>query len=219
MNLKQLANMQHSRVKLRPRARRFEKDGSELPSIDDLWIIQETSRDRITVLNTRTEHLIPIGTDHIREYLTDSSGQSDGFLKLKSEIVIQGKAASVEPLDDRGRSFRPWSANVLDEVDDALRVAAGIVIQGPTPLSESSTGRFSTITISSFVAYFRFERFFVAYNGGSISGLARETTYYVYFDDPNRRGGPVPYIPTPVRYEALSEGRLYLGRLRTRPSS
>jgi hypothetical protein len=215
MNWKQLSKMQHKRIKPRPMARRFQQDGKELERLDDIWLIQGISRDSLTLRNTRTEHLVPIGSDHIREFLTDKSGQSDGFLRLKSEIIIQGREVSLEPLDDRGASMRPQRAGIsLDEIDEALRLAAGIVIQGPSPISVGEIGNYATVWVSSFLAFFRSENIEVAYNSGSLAGLAPETTYYIYFEDPTRSGGAVPYIPTPVRHQAFTGRKIYLGRVR-----
>jgi len=211
--------MQHKRIKPRPVARRFDEHGRELERCDDIWIIQGISPDSVILRNTRTDHVLPLGSDHIREYLSDKSGQSDGFLRLKSEIIIQGREISVEPLDDRGTTLRMPRGNILlDEIDEALRLGTGIVIQGPSPISTRGIGQFVTIWISSFSAFFRAEKMEVSYNSGSIAGLAPETTYYVYFEDPGRLGGAVAYIPTPVRHQALAGERIYLGRVRTQPS-
>ena len=99
MNRRMLSKMQFKRVKVRPLARRFDKNGRELERLDDVWIIiPNPPGDKITLRNTSTDHILEIGTDHIREYMTDPGG-TDGFLKLKSQIIIlQGRGVFVEPL-------------------------------------------------------------------------------------------------------------------------
>lgn len=219
MNRTMLSKMKLWRVKVRPLARRFDENGSELEELDDIWIIQEVSRDRMTLFNSRSQHLVPIGTDHIREYLTDGTEKTDGFLRLKSQILLQHRDMSVEPLDDRGGLLRSSAkgTNVsADDLDDALRLAKGIVIEGLSPIFEMHMANYVGINVSAFTAYVQEHRKAVNYNSGSISGLAPNTTYYVYALDPSRQGGAVPYVATPVRYKALSgDEKVYIGRLRT----
>jgi hypothetical protein len=98
MNRERVSKMAGKRIKVRPVARRFELTGAELPPIDDIWIIQSTSKDEITLANPRTGHSFPLGMDQIREYLTDRVDRSDAFLVLKSQIILKGRGVSVEPL-------------------------------------------------------------------------------------------------------------------------
>jgi hypothetical protein len=214
-----LSKMGGKKVKVRPLARRFNEVGGELDPRDDLWIIQDVCRARINLLNVESNDVVPLGTDHVREYLSDVSGQSDGFLTLKSEILIQSGGISVEPLNDRGRPLRSVGKGAtvhVDDLDDALRFANGIVIEGPAPLLELQASQYAGINISAFTAYLRAEATSVSYNSGSISGLALGTTYYVYAIDPRRKGGAVTYMATPVRYKALAgDEKIYIGRMRT----
>lgn len=78
MNRERVSKMAGKRVKVRPIARRFELTGIELPPIDDIWTIQSTAKDEITLANPRTGHSFPLGMDHIREYLTDRVDRTDG---------------------------------------------------------------------------------------------------------------------------------------------
>jgi hypothetical protein len=68
----------------------------EMEDTDDAWLIKQVARDRIILHNPRTDHHVTLGTDHIREYLSDTPGKSDGFIRLKSEILLQGSEGSVE---------------------------------------------------------------------------------------------------------------------------
>jgi len=98
MNREKVASMQYKSVKIRPIARRIEATGVELPQIDDRWQIEESSREKLKLVNARTAHFVVLGADHIREYLTDYDGGSDGFLVLKSQIILKATSLHVEPL-------------------------------------------------------------------------------------------------------------------------
>ena len=101
MNKGEIAKMRFKRVRVRPMARRIAPDGSELEPMDDCYIIVDASRDEITLRNIRTHHVFPMGTDHILEFLSDHTGGSDGFLKLKSQIFLFANDVVVEPLEQR----------------------------------------------------------------------------------------------------------------------
>jgi hypothetical protein len=98
MNSQKVAKMQHKKVRIRPIARRIEPNGQELSQIDDWWMIENASRQKIKLLNPRSDHFVTLGTDHIREFLTDEAGGSDGFLVLKSQIILKGAGCHFEPL-------------------------------------------------------------------------------------------------------------------------
>jgi hypothetical protein len=98
MNREKVAKMQYKKVKIRPVARRIEATGQELPQRDDWWLIENSSREKFKLVNPCTDHFVTLGSDHIREYLTDYAGGSDGFLVLKSQIILKGASVYVEPL-------------------------------------------------------------------------------------------------------------------------
>ncbi len=97
MNREKVATMQYKNVRVRPIARRIEPNGNELPAIDDRWQIESTSKEKLKLVNPRTGHFVMLGADHIREYMTDYDGGSDGFLILKSQIILKGASVHVEP--------------------------------------------------------------------------------------------------------------------------
>lgn len=56
----------------------------------------------------------------------------------------------------------------------------------------------------------------VAYNSGSITGLANSTEYFVYSDDPSYAGGAVTYLATTnPNIVTANSGRYYLGKVTT----
>lgn len=97
MNKGKLSEMKYKRVRVRPIARRIDPNGIELPPIDDAWMLTQTTREELILQNLRTHHNVQIGTDHVREYMTDS-GHTDGFLILKSQIILSLRGFEVEPL-------------------------------------------------------------------------------------------------------------------------
>lgn len=86
--------------------------------------------------------------------------------------------------------------------------------QSAQPLTASESGGIATINIAAHTVQFGFGP--VAYNAGSISGLALNTLYYVYADDPNYAGGAVTYFATTNPLTVTSgNGRYYLGKITT----
>jgi hypothetical protein len=99
MNKQKISEMKYKRVRLRPVARRIDEiRGVELSPIDDKWVIVHSSREEITLLNPRTDQNMRMGTDHVREYMTDL-GQSDGIFQLKSQLFLFRKQLQrLEPI-------------------------------------------------------------------------------------------------------------------------
>jgi hypothetical protein len=99
MNKQKLSEMKYKRVRLRPISRRIDEiESVELEPIDDVWLIVDSSPEQLTLRNPRSEQYVQIGTDHIREYITDP-GRSDGILHLKSQVFLfRKRLPQLEPL-------------------------------------------------------------------------------------------------------------------------
>jgi hypothetical protein len=96
MNKQKLSEMQYARVRVRPMP--LDSSTGQWRHVDDIWIVTNASREELELHNPRTRDTIPLGTDHVREYMTDPGG-SQGFLVLKSQICVFARAqAIVEPL-------------------------------------------------------------------------------------------------------------------------
>jgi hypothetical protein len=96
MNKQKLSEMRYARVKVRPMA--LDSSTGQFRYIDDTWIVMSASREELELHNPRTRDTIQLGTDHVREYMSDP-GRSEGFLILKSQIFDSARAqAVVEPL-------------------------------------------------------------------------------------------------------------------------
>lgn len=97
MNKEKISKMQGKQLRIRPIVRRVDCTRGELPPIDDAWQVTSVSREEINLCNPRTSDNLRLGTDHVREYMTDPNG-TDGLLILKSQVTLSGTQVSVEPL-------------------------------------------------------------------------------------------------------------------------
>jgi hypothetical protein len=100
MNKEKLSQMRHKRVRIRPVARRIDElQDLELEQIDDAWIIADASRQALELLNPRSQQYVTLGTDHVREFMSDFGGGSDGIPILKSQVFLFARQLPwIEPL-------------------------------------------------------------------------------------------------------------------------
>lgn len=77
----------------------------------------------------------------------------------------------------------------------------------------SQNGTATTINIANFTMSVPWNSS-LSYTGGSITGLAYNTKYYVYCDDPTYQGGAVTYHQTTAAWVITQgDGRIYLGNI------
>ena len=87
-------------------------------------------------------------------------------------------------------------------------------IQSVTPLTADDVGADATVTIASHNVVY--DGGTVAYNSGSITGLAFSTQFSVYADDPTKAGGAVTYIATATTTDlTANKGRYFVGYVTT----
>jgi hypothetical protein len=99
MNRNKLSQSRWKRFRLHPIARRIARQGVELERIDDSWLVTDSSKDSLSLQNPRSGQNVDLGLDHVREYMTDPTGRSDGFLILKSQVFLHDpRGFSVQPL-------------------------------------------------------------------------------------------------------------------------
>jgi hypothetical protein len=98
MNRQKISEMSWQQMRFWPPTRRFDSWGRELQPMNDIYLITEADRQHVTVRNTRTDHQFPINNDHIREFLSDSTGRTRGLFILKSQIILQYRGVWLEPL-------------------------------------------------------------------------------------------------------------------------
>ncbi|MHB8652440.1 MAG: hypothetical protein ACYDA9_01025 [Terriglobia bacterium] len=216
MNRKELPKLKWKRLKLRPIARRLDSSGIELEGVDDVWVVQDVSPEGLRLSNGRTDHNLLLKADHIHEYRSDPNSEEGGFLLLNSQIHLEARKVTVEPFHYR-HSLKALSEAVEtleNELDEALRLAKGAVIEGATPLSLYEVGKRSWIAVQSFGIRYEGRDSAVYYNSGSISGPWADVVCYVYAIDHRREGGAVAYFATVNRWEALAgHEKIYIGRI------
>ena len=99
MNRRKVHELNGKWVRLRPIPRRFTTAGAELDESDHPWLVTEASRNGVTIQDARRGgHILALAPDQIREFRTDPSENSFGFLILNGQVWVRGRDAGVEPL-------------------------------------------------------------------------------------------------------------------------
>jgi len=96
MNKSALKKNIGKKVRIRPVP--LKRTLSGFKRIDDLWFVERVSDDSIELSNLTTGHSKKIGLDHVKEYKTDPKFESDGFIILRSQFIIDNKTINVEPI-------------------------------------------------------------------------------------------------------------------------
>lgn len=106
MNKSRMKKNAWSHVRLRPVAKRFYgAGGSQLPPVDDDWLIQGVEDAGVRLSNHHTGHGTLLASDQIHHYATGSDrGDRNGFLILNTQVYIGGNSLWCEP------TFRPGEA-------------------------------------------------------------------------------------------------------------
>ena len=93
------------------------------------------------------------------------------------------------------------AANTAQDAADATIEATALANSWVTGLTVTATdaGANATITISAHTRNYAYDPVTTkAVNGGSLTALAYDTTYYIYYDQASRLGGAVTYVVTTV---------------------
>lgn len=91
-----VTTIHHRKVKIRPVARRIELNGRTLSPIDDWWRIESVSRNKLRLVNYRTNQGLTLSVDDVTQFKLDPDGAEYGFLFLKGQVVLKGSTAYVE---------------------------------------------------------------------------------------------------------------------------
>lgn len=86
------------------------------------------------------------------------------------------------------------NANASADENRAATALANSYVE-PNPLSAEDAGTNATIDIAAHTRVYG-DGTSVSVLGGTVTGLAYETAYYVYYDQPSRTGGSVTYLTT-----------------------
>jgi len=96
--------------KIRPHAVEFFTSSGVFSDIrrsrkfDEAWLITDFAENELKLSHPSTGYFFSLPTDHIREYRSNPSGP--GFLILKSQVIIDGRNISLEPLPTQN-AFAP----------------------------------------------------------------------------------------------------------------
>ena len=97
MNKKALSRMRYRRVRISPTAKRV-LHGVELPRIDDVWLLTDTSEKQLVLRNPRSDQHVTLRTDDVHHHVPDT-GHSDGILNLKCQVSLFAPAGfAIKPL-------------------------------------------------------------------------------------------------------------------------
>lgn len=111
------------------------------------------------------------------------------------------------------------ASTAQNAADDAASVAA-LTASGVTGLTLTATdaGADATITISAHTRVYG-DGTSVSVNGGTLTGRAYSTLYYVYYDQASRAGGAVTYATTTSQSTAAQTGDRHLVGQVTTPAA
>lgn len=93
----------HSRVQLRPLPHRIWQ-GQQQPPVDDIWLVTnlDTARNRMTISNTSTGHVLPLWPAHVHSFIRGIASPGDefarGILNLSVQVVLEDGQMSLHPL-------------------------------------------------------------------------------------------------------------------------
>src|ERR1700730_7574846 len=119
MNLEKLKRNTGWQGQMIPIASRLDDKRRELPPVDDDWIIEEVSNAGVRIFNTRTQHHITLGADHIHNFTSNPdrshNGIKHGFLTLNVQIFLQGTKSWVRPNAGPGKPVKPQIDEIVDK--------------------------------------------------------------------------------------------------------
>lgn len=112
-------------------------------------------------------------------------------------------AAAADAAATAAQSAADNAQTAADEAAAATAIANSYV-SGVT-ITATDAGANATITISAHTRYYA-DGTNVSVNGGSVTGLAYSTLYYIYYDQASRAGGAVTYAATTSEATAAQVG-------------
>lgn len=145
--------------------------------------------------------------------------------RLNQTIQDDGERAIIAALTTIAERTGTDLSSILQYIGDAGRatdqrlvpmVNFGNVssVQSTDPLGATAGASTADISISAHTLHTDFGD--IAYNSGSILGLALNTRYYIYVDDPNNAGGAVTYVATTSKPNVpANTGRYLVGSIVT----
>lgn len=100
----------------------------------------------------------------------------------------------------------------LSAADDSILVSSGTI---GASITATDAGTTATISISAHTRVYG-NGSAVSVSSGAVAGLSFSTTYYIYYDQPTRVGGPVSYQATTSKITAVQvNDRHFIGQITT----
>lgn len=164
-----------------------------------------------------------------REELKNGQDWDKFLRRFNEQIQFDGTRAVINALATIASRTGTDIDTMLQLISDAGRaenqsflptVTFGNVasVQSSEPLTATAGSTTAAITIAAHTLHTDFTN--IAYNGGSVSGLALNTRYYVYTDDPNYLGGAVTYVASTSKPNVpANSGRYFVGTIETPSAS
>jgi len=110
------------------------------------------------------------------------------IVKLGDGSLTDSSGTTISGLDEM-----PGTLADSDSINTITTFNVGS-LQSASPLTATDAGADATITIAAHNVIY--DSTTLAYNSGSVTGLAFATQYYVYADDATKSGGAVTYVAT-----------------------
>lgn len=145
--------------------------------------------------------------------------------RLNQKIQYDGERMVIEGLTRLAERSGTDLTTLLQHLSDTGRardqrllqtVTFGNVgsVQNIDPLTATAGPSTADISIAAHTLHTDFG--VISYNAGSITGLALNTRYYVYADDPNNEGGAVTYVASTSKPNVpANSGRYFVGTIVT----
>jgi hypothetical protein len=78
------------KVRIRPTARRIDPSVRELIPIDDCWRVDSLLLEKLRLVNARTNHVLTLSRNQIKDVVNDPNGESSGVLILEGQVILKG---------------------------------------------------------------------------------------------------------------------------------
>src|SRR5262249_16456563 len=112
MNKKMLERLVGKQIRIRPMpllveykstpARLQGRGGIAPPTpFDHRRMVEAVDEETIRIKNTRSDLVLDLGLDHVREFMTDPENPTGGFLLLKSQVLKSPSRLWAEPIPNR----------------------------------------------------------------------------------------------------------------------
>lgn len=128
---------------------------------------------------------------------------ADGSVTL-DEAYPEGRSASVVTLTGQ---INDTGAAKDQRFLPMVNAGGALSTQSVAPLSATADATTASVTIAAHTVQYGFG--VVSYAGGTVSGLAPNTRYYVYADDETYQGGAVSYTATTSQQTVTAANRRY----------